>query len=327
MRWIIGVLAGLVVLAGVAYAAFQVSPWPSVLLIRYAFAKDAETRNTALAKHVPEGVTALRDQRYGAGANAALDVFRPSGQTGALPAIVWIHGGAFVAGDRADVGEYLQLLAAKGYATVAVGYSLAPGAEYPTPVHEANDALGYIVANAERYGVNPERLFLAGDSAGAQIAAQLAAAIADPAYAAAVGVTPAVAADRLHGIVLFCGIYDTAGMSLDGPFGGLLKTVIWSYFGTEDPADPRLAQFSVGKHIAPGFPPAFVSVGNADPLAAQSVALAEAIRSAGVPVETLFFPADHTPPLPHEYQFNLDQAAGMEALDRLTAFLAERSAD
>jgi hypothetical protein len=42
----------------------------------------------------------------------------------------------------------------------------------------------------------------------------------------------------------------------------------------------------------------------------------------GVAVDTLFFPADHSPPLPHEYQFNLEEAAGREALERLTAFLA-----
>jgi len=49
--------------------------------------------------------------------------------------------------------------------------------------------------------------------------------------------------------------------------------------------------------------------------------IAAAIRAQGVDVDAQFFPADYSPPLPHEFQFNLDTDAGREALERLTAFL------
>jgi acetyl esterase/lipase len=78
---------------------------------------------------------------------------------------------------------------------------------------------------------------------------------------------------------------------------------------------------SVNRHVTAEYPPAFVSAGNADPLAPQSVLMAGAIAGKGVSVDTLFFPAGHSPSLPHEYQFNLDEAAGREALERLAAFL------
>jgi len=307
-----------------AFAFYKLSPWPTVWLVRHAFSEDAERRNAALAPLVPQDVTALLDQRYGAAERARLDVYAPAKPAGPLPAVVWIHGGAFVAGDKADLAGYLRILAARGFVVVAVGYSRAPEAQYPTPVFEANAAIAYLVKHAAALNVDPGRIVLAGDSAGAQIAAQLAAALSDPAYAAAVGIDPALDRAALRGVALFCGVYSVAG-GADGDFGSFIETVLWSYFGSKDPGDDaRVAQFAVGDHLTAGFPPAFVSVGNADPLQPQSAALADRLASLGVPVDGLFFAADHDPPLQHEYQFDLAQEAGREALDRLTAFLADR---
>ena len=182
LRWIVYVAIAVVVLAGAGFAAFKLSPWPSVLLVRYAFDKDSIARNQALEKHLPANVTGLLDQSYGEASTNKLDVFFPtdaetSGK--ALPTVMWIHGGAFIAGQKADVAPYLKILAGRAYTVIGVGYSIAPGAQYPTPVVEANQAITYVLANAGRLHVDPARLFLAGDSAGAQIAAQLAAAISD----------------------------------------------------------------------------------------------------------------------------------------------------
>ncbi len=74
-------------------------------------------------------------------------------------------------------------------------------------------------------------------------------------------------------------------------------------------------------HVTAAFPPAFISVGNADPLAPHSEELARALVAKGVSVETLFFHPDHQPPLGHEYQFDLDGEAGQRALERAVDFL------
>jgi acetyl esterase len=126
----------------------------------------------------------------------------------------------------------------------------------------------------------------------------------------------------LKGVALFCGVYDASRVSPEGPFASFIRTVMWSYIGTKRlDDDPRLAEFSVNRHLTPQFPPAFVSVGNADPLAPQSTLIAGAIGAQGVSTDTLFFPEDYSPALPHEYQFDLDTKAGAEALERLLAFL------
>jgi acetyl esterase/lipase len=323
LRKLLLVAAGAIALiaAGV-YAAFQLSPWPSVLLIRHSFDNGAKEAIASVAPHVPKGVFAQHDLSYApADRDALLDVFAPANVSAPLPAVVWVHGGGFVAGSRLDLSDYLQVLASRGFVTVAIDYSVAPGSQFPTPVRQTNAALAHIIANAKRFNIDPRRIFLAGDSAGAQIVAQTALVISDPNYAQRVGMQPGMTRQALRGVVLFCGPYDPTTLNFDGPFGDFMRTAIWSYIGTRDPRDPRVKQMSVTPHVTAAYPPVFISVGNADGLAPQSVALAEALRAQGVEVDTLFFPDNHDPPLGHEYQLLLSTDAGRLAFDRYLAFL------
>ena len=305
-------------------AATQVSPWPSALFYRVLMDQDSERVNLALARHVPPGVTGLLDQRYDADdEDAVLDVYHPSKPGGPLPTIVWIHGGGFVSGNKGQVANYVKILAARGYTTVSVGYSLGPSSNYPTPVLQVNEALAYLVHNAERLRVDPQRIFLAGDSAGAQIAAQVANTISEPSHAAALGIVPSISRAQLRGVILHCGIYDLALPSLRGPYGHFMNTATWAYSGRRDGLQAEhTSQFSVARFVTADFPPAFISAGNGDPLLPHSRALAEALARQGVHVDTLFFANDRKPVLPHEYQFNLETDAGREALERAVKFVA-----
>jgi len=316
------VLIALVAVAGCA--AIEVSPWPSALLYRTVMDWKGEEANLALERYVPAGITALIDQHYDANdADAVLDVYYPSQPGGTLPTIVWIHGGGFLSGNKGQVANYVKILAARGYTTVSVGYSLGPSSNYPTPVLQANAALAYLMQNAKRLRIDPARIFLAGDSAGAQIAAQVANTISVPAYAAALGIVPAISRAQLRGVILHCGIYDLALPSLRGPYGHFMDTATWAYSGRRDGLKAEhTSQFSVARFVTAEFPPAFISAGNSDPLLPHSLALAEALGRRGVQVDTLFFAKDRKPELPHEYQFNLDTDAGREALERAVKFVA-----
>jgi acetyl esterase len=323
LRKLILAAVGTVLILGVGiYAAFKLSPWPSVWLIRNSFDAGAAAAKASVAPHIPQGVSAHYGLSYSAGEEDALfDLFAPAGASAPRPLVVWVHGGAFVGGTRSDLSGYLQVLAARGFAVMAIDYTRAPEAQYPTPVRQTNAALAFIVANAARFNIDPARIFLAGDSAGAQIAAQSALVISEPAYASRIGVRPGLPRSSLRGVLLFCGPYDPATLDFDSAYGGFMRTVIWSYLGTRDPRDPRVTQMSIAPHITGAFPPAFISVGNADPLAPQSHALAQALAAQGVEVDALFFPPDHDPPLDHEYQLLLSTEDGMRSLDRSVAFL------
>lgn len=326
-KFVLWTAAAAVGTALAVYAAFQLSPWPSVWLIRNAFDKGAADASASLKGLVPANVSAQHALNYLPGkGEALLDVYAPPEAKQPLAAVVWVHGGGFISGSRSDLSGYLQILAARGFVAVGIDYTPAPEARFPTPVRQTNQALAYIAANAARLNIDPNRIFLAGDSAGAQIAAQTALIISDPGYARRLGVDPGLPRAALQGVVLFCGPYDPTTMNFDGPFGSFMRTVIWSYVGTRDPRDARVAQISVTPHVTPAFPPAFISVGNADPLAPQSLALADALRRKGVEVDALFFPKDRAPPLDHEYQLLLSTEAGRLAFDRFVAFLEAHAA-
>jgi acetyl esterase/lipase len=281
--------------------------------------------NAALAKRLPGGISTQVDIAYGIEPIEKLDVYVPaalagSGQT--KPAILWIHGGGFISGGKSQVANYLKIIAASGYPVVGVDYALAPAARHPEPTRQVNAALAFIRANAQRFNIDPDRIFLAGDSAGAQIAAQLALAISEPDYARLIGVTPAIARSALRGLILYCGIYDPDSMSAEGPMAGFLKTVAWSYLGTRDAAAlPQ--QFSIVRNMTKTMPPMFVTAGNADPLLPHSKSLVATATKLGVTVDALFFPDDFSPPLQHEYQFDLDVDAGQKALQRSLKFVLD----
>ncbi len=316
----------LVTVAVLVALAWVVSPWPRVWLIRYFFDRGGVAMERSLAAHVPAGVAQITDLAYRPGDPAArLDVFFPekiADSATRLPTIVWVHGGGWVAGHRSDVANYTRILAAHGFTTVALDYALPPRGLYPAAVEDVNAALGYLAGNAARLHVDPDRLVLAGDSAGAQIAAQVASIVTNPDYARAIGIAPSIRPSQLAAMVLACGVYDMSRADNGSLYGRFFTAVFWAYSGRRDfRDDARLRLMSVAEHLTPAFPPTFITAGNGDALLPQSRELAERLRALDVPVDALLYPPQHRPHLPHEYQFNLDSPDAQDALRRIVAFV------
>lgn len=324
LGWVFGILAAL---ALVIYIAFQVSPWPNSLLIRYEFTKGAERTSKALEPFVPGNIEAVENQQYRPNnPNGYLDVFYPKGTDKQLPTIVWVHGGGWVSGDKNEIDNYLKILASHGFTTVGVDYTIAPEAQYPTPLFEVNDALKYVQDNAERLNIDANKIIMAGDSAGSQIVAQVANAITSAEYANKIGMQPTIESEKLRGLLLNCGAYDLKLPNYNGPFGDFLHTVLWAYSGTKDFLhDPKLESASVVNYVTPNFPPAFITAGNVDPLLSQSTEFAKKLDSLKVQTTQLFYAADHQPQLNHEYQFDLDTADGQKALTQMVEFAKQRT--
>lgn len=284
--------------------------------------------NQALSAHVPVGVGALLEQRYDpADDDAWFDLYRPQRalvDQRRLPLVVWVHGGGFVGGSRRHVENYARMLADQGYAVAAISYSLAPGKHYPTPVHQLNRALLHLRSNADALQLDMSRVALAGDSAGAQLAAQMAVLITVPGYARQMRLQPALEAAQLRATVLFCGPHDGLSMIDRARRSWFLQTVVWSYFGSRQPGLARLAEFSVAAQVNADFPPTFISVGNDDPLQQQSHAMAAALAAHGVPLQTLFFDNQPALKLAHEYQFDMQLPQARQAFVQMSEFLRQR---
>ncbi|MBO0896217.1 alpha/beta hydrolase [Arthrobacter sunyaminii] len=325
----VGVAAGAAAAAGLAAAVvLHQHPLPSALLIRGVFASANKFQAKKIQPHIP-GLRVIRHRglRYlGAGGKPSLDLFLPATDRKPLPVVMWIHGGAWISGDKEDVAPYLKVLAGYGYAVVGVGYSISPEAVYPTAVKELNAALAFVREHADRYGLDTNRIVLAGDSAGAQLAAQLALAITNPEYARDTGVVPAAAPEQVRGILLNCGVFDfDAVASMAGPVGWGLRKALWSYTGSRDWASTSAAaHMSIPAHVDHRFPPTYISGGNGDNLTlTQSLPLADRLEELGVPVVRSFWPQDYKPALGHEYQFQLYRPEARESLRQTVGFLED----
>jgi len=317
---------GLLALGAVVAVVAVVSPWPTALLIRGLFEQDAKKTVAEMDKYAPKsGVDATLNQHYGTdGGDTGFDLFSPSGTTGALPTVVWIHGGAWISGSKENVDPYLRMIAAAGYTTVALDYTVAPEATYPTALNQLNDALAHLTEHADEYRIDPDRIVLAGDSAGANLASQLATVVTKPEYAKTVGVRPSLTPEQLTALVLDCGIYDVSGIPNAPGIGGWgFRTALWAYIGKKNwSVQPGGKQMGVLDDVTGDFPTTWISGGNGDPLTdVQSKPFAAKLKSLGVDVTEVFYPQDTTPALPHEYQFHLDDVNARNALQSTIDFL------
>lgn len=268
-------------------------------------------------------VEVVKDIRYHASDNAFMDLYYPKGATGPLPVILWIHGGGFIGGSKDSRQDYGMTLANDGYLVANIDYALAPGQLYPVPVIQANEALKFLNGSAAQYGGDMERIFVGGDSAGAQIASQLAALQSTPALAETMDLAPAVSSGQMRGALLFCGLYDMETVRESG-FPNI-DFFLNAYTGTESfETFGNIHEMSTIQHVTPAYPDVFISAGDADPLEPQSVALADSLRAKGVDVTDVFFRGTNKN-LKHEYQYALDTNDGQETLQKTLEFLLEKS--
>ena len=117
-----------------------------------------------------DGVTITRNQSYGEDQRQILDVYRPTVRTGA-PVVIFVHGGAYVRGDKDGSGEAYGNIATwfarQGMLGINATYPLAPAAKWPAGATSVGAMVAWAKANAVRFGGDPNRIFLIGHSAGA----------------------------------------------------------------------------------------------------------------------------------------------------------------
>jgi acetyl esterase/lipase len=99
-----------------------------------------------------------------------LDLYSPREPGQPLPAIVFIHGGSWRGGKKEDYRSYATYFAQRGYVCASVQYRLSKEAPFPAAVHDAKAAIRFIRANAKSLGVDPQRIGVAGGSAGGHLA-------------------------------------------------------------------------------------------------------------------------------------------------------------
>ena len=223
---------------------------------------------------LPEGITQCRNIRYGPhGDWNLLDVYYPDGTDTPLPTIVSIHGGGYVYGSKEIYRRYGMDMARRGFAFVNFNYRLAPKWKFPAALADTNAVHHWVRANARRYHLDPERIILVGDSAGAQLASQYAAIHTNPEYASLFELSlPKV---TIRALGLNCGRYDMVDW-----MAKKRKGLALDYLGKEIPADdPRLDVLSA---VNGNYPPAYITTAHNDFLKAEAEPMFRFLNSKGV---------------------------------------------
>ncbi len=202
------------------------------------------------------------------------DVYYPKQHAGGLyPVIVNVHGGGWFYGDKELYAPYAQYLAAQGFAVVNFNYRLAPEHKYPAAFADVCALMQYLAENAARLQLDVSRLYMVGDSAGAQLAAQYGVFVSNPAYRAMF----AGLCDREYPVpcklALNCGAYHAKGDRDDEIVGWYLP----------DDADDALVQslFGVVEHLTLQFPQCFVMASVNDGLLEESRILHQKLSAIG----------------------------------------------
>lgn len=104
------------------------------------------------------------------GRELKVDLARPGGSDGPFPAIIAIHGGAWRAGNKADLRNLLVEFAEAGYVAISPEYRFCPEHTFPAQIHDVKAAVRWLKTNAEQYEVDPDKVGAVGFSAGGHLA-------------------------------------------------------------------------------------------------------------------------------------------------------------
>ena len=229
-------------------------------------------------------------------------VYRPD-VCAPLPAVLYLHGGGWTMGTPRTHDRMARMLAAAGYVVASVDYPRAPKWAFPAAFDGCVRSLQWLAESASSFGADRRRLIVAGDSAGANLAAAVAAADTGIALTAA---------------ALLYGIYDYhRALPVLAPIMGGTTAAEQVYVPAGQLAqlrgDPRLSP----EHAASRLPPCWIGVGADDPLLAESVALSQTLTRLGRPHELHVAPGS-----PHSFLQIPGDAGYASGWRSLLAFLA-----
>lgn len=232
---------------------------------------------------LPQGVDVIRDVAFGPHERQRYDVYLPQGVTRPMPVVIFFHPGAWSRRDKRAVRTMFVL--EHGFALVSIGYRLSQHAPFPAQIKDANAGLRHVLDHAADYGIDPDRLVLAGASAGAHLATLVALARNVEAFRPPRDLAP-------RGVVAIYGAFDIAALladqakieidhsSADSPLAQLIGGL---------PADhpDAVRAMSPSTYLRPDAPPFYVLHGMGDHVLpwSQSAEFAGALARLGVPVQ------------------------------------------
>ncbi|WP_421950140.1 alpha/beta hydrolase [Pelagibacterium sp.] len=207
---------------------------------------------------------------YAGGPRGKLDVYVQQNPRGNAPVVMFVYGGGWSRGERWEYDFVGRAFASRGFVTVIADYRLVPEVTYPAFLYDIAVATKWVEDNIATFGGNPDKLFLAGHSAGAYNAVMLGL---DPTFLREAGSTL-----KVRGIAGLAGPYDFY------PFEFNEVREAFGYAPNPEGTQPvRL--------VTPSAPPMFLAAGNLDLIVKtdNTTALAAKLRENNVPVDERYY--------------------------------------
>jgi acetyl esterase/lipase len=234
------------------------------------------TNSTDLAGTVQQDITYSSTD----GADLRLDIHYPDVVSGPIPTVVYVHGGAWIQGDKEEGAGTVDIpaLLEAGFAVVAVNYRLAPQYRFPAMIEDVKCAIRFLRANAGRYGLATEKIGAYGGSAGGHLVSLLGLTDSSAGWDSG---EYAEYSSRVQAVVDMFG-----PTNLTGPFPAEAPVKCEDVFGTCDVNDPVLRDASPVTWVTADDPPFLILHGDEDKVVplSQSQILYERSKDAGVDV-------------------------------------------
>ncbi|MCD6351616.1 MAG: alpha/beta hydrolase [Armatimonadetes bacterium] len=243
----------------------------------------AQRRGRHRVLTIPDDVKVTRGVVYGLGGGRELrlDLYSPRSPQGRCPAVVFLHGGGWRSGSPGQFAPQSIMLAEKGYVCACPEYRLSGEARFPAAVEDAKSAVRWLRAEAERLGVDTQRIAIAGGSAGGHLAAMIA--VTGPGLFEGQG-GHADQSSAVQLAVLFNPVTDMIALGQAHGSGRMLLEFLGKPY---EEAPDLWAKASPVTYVTEDDPPTLVLHGTADQTVpfAQSQAFVTKLQAAGVEAE------------------------------------------
>lgn len=232
----------------------------------------------------PEGVKITRNVEFGRGGDRTLrlDLFQPEASEAPVPGLIFIHGGGWSGGDKSMYEYYGGVFAQKGYVLASIDYRLSGEAPFPAALEDCKCAVRWMRANAGELGVDPDRIAVAGGSAGGHLALLVGYTADVPEFAGHGGHDGVSSAVRC--VVDIYGPTDlTTDFVRENAFA---RRVVGQFLGASIDDNPELyKQASPVTHLDAADPPTLILHGTIDDIVPieQGDLLAKELEEARVP--------------------------------------------
>ncbi|HBU60605.1 MAG TPA: alpha/beta hydrolase [Verrucomicrobiales bacterium] len=214
-----------------------------------------------------------------------LDLYQPK-KPKSSPLVVWIHGGGWRKGTKERC--YIDWLPEHGYTVASISYRYSSVAKFPAQIHDCKGAVRWLRANAEKYGYNPKKIFIAGSSAGGHLTALMATTSENKELEGAVGGNLKFSS-VIQGAIVYYGATDFILRSKTQPSRANAKgSVVYDLLGGGAHEKIKAAKLaSACYHVSKDDAPLLIFHGSKDKtvLIDQSEAIKEKYDKAGLPAQ------------------------------------------